>query len=117
MKEYCPNCHKKVETEKVLDKELNKKKIKCADCGYVLRLEESIKDRLIRFILTETTIEELKSNLPDVNVSWEGKVYKGKLQPKGDLVSVTLYDVPGTKFEYSWDTVLKAINSDTDLVA
>lgn len=113
---YCPNCHKKVETEKVLDKELKKKKTKCMDCGSVLKLESGgINDRLTNLIF-EATMEELKKNLPDVEVEFEGEIYKGQLRPSGALAKVVLYDMPGTDFQYSWDTILKAVNSGQKLI-
>lgn len=77
--------------------------------------EDTIK-RLERLICEATSLEDLKSNLPDVIVTWEGQDYKGQIRPKGELAKVTLYDVPGTDFEYSWDTVLKAVNSGKNLI-
>lgn len=69
LKEFCKSCGKKVETEKVLDKELGKKKIKCLDCGSILRFEKRKK-------LTEKIEDYLEESK---------KYYVGRNDSKGEV--------------------------------
>ena len=69
-------------------------------------------------LFESVSVEEVKETLPEVRVNFEGKVHKGFMRT-GDTTYayVHLKSLPGTKFQYDWEQIVDAINSDSVLEA
>lgn len=61
------------------------------------------------------TIEEIKENLPDVKIEFEGKVQSAHVRGrKNKFASVILKN--GLVFEYAWQTIERVINNGSYLI-
>ena len=57
------------------------------------------------------TIESVKANLPDVNVEWRGHVYVGCVRGRlNQIATVYLEQCPEVQAEYSWPSIVRAVN-------
>ena len=68
--------------------------------------------------LNEEDIESVKEKLPEVKVNFDGSEHIGYMKT-GDTryAYVHLRDIPGTKFQYDWETIVDAVNNGTILEA
>lgn len=83
--------------------------------GKVIVTDEFIKKCNLD-LFESVNVEEVKRDLPEVKVSFEGKVMKGYIRT-GDTeyAYVHLKSLPGTKFQYDWEQIVDAVNNDTIL--
>ena len=68
--------------------------------------------------MAQWTIEKVKSELPDVKVKIDGKIYTGEVRGRlNDFATVTVFFLsPGTMFTYSWETITRALNNNKPLL-
>ena len=57
------------------------------------------------------TIDQVRAELPDVDVEWRGTVYVGRVRGRlNQVATVYLERFPEVSTEYSWATVTRALN-------
>lgn len=62
------------------------------------------------------TLAEIKDKLPDVPVNLYGRVVMGQLAGRLlDYPTVHLRTCPPSSFQYAWETIQHAINTNTPL--
>ena len=71
-----------------------------------------------QFLNEEHDVASVKKELPEVKVNFDGEEHIGYMRT-GDTryAYVHLKDLPGTKFQYDWDTIVDAVNNGTVLDA
>ena len=72
---------------------------------------EAERDEMIQ-TPTLVTVDQIKTDLPDVKVSWDNKPYIGMVRGRRNKFATLLIQSTGASFQVSWETLARCINEN-----
>lgn len=81
-----------------------------------MKLEKFLRKQKLEMLNEAYDVESVKENLPDVKIRFDGEVYDGYIRSnETEYAYVRIYDFPGTKFKFSWETIVDSLNNKSVL--
>lgn len=65
---------------------------------------------------TPVTVDQIKTDLPDVKVLWDNKEYTGMVRGRKNKFATLLIQFTGARFEVSWETLARCINENKAVI-
>ena len=65
---------------------------------------------------TLVTVDQIKTDLPDVNVSWDNKPYIGMVRGRRNKFATLLIQSTSASFQVSWETLARCINENKAVI-
>jgi hypothetical protein len=62
------------------------------------------------------TIDQIKTDLPDVRVSWDKEEYIGMIRGRRNKFATLLIQGTGASFQVAWETLVNCINNDKAVI-